>query len=148
MILDGVPLAHRLRMMRAMILVLALAAGSARASAQTPVPVPADSVTFSASELFAAFSLTLPEDDAYRMTKSLATFTVRDKGGVDMQGTRGKGLSDDILAMLALVSDTTAAKVNIIRRKGRAAIPPDEEKQWMERLESMAKLARASSRAP
>lgn len=142
------PLAHLSRMMRTMILVLALAISSARAPAQTPAPVPADSVMFTAGELYAAFSLTLPEDDAYRMTKSLTTFTVRDKGGVDIQGTRGKGLSDDILAMLALVSDSTAAKVNVVRRKGRAAIPPDEEKQWMEKLESMAKLARASSRAP
>jgi hypothetical protein len=134
--------------MRLFIPLLALALASARAPAQAPDSLTVDSVMFSAGELYAAFSLTLPEDDAYRMTKSLTTFTMKDKGGVQIQKTRGKGLSDDILAMLALVSDTTAAKVNIIRRAGRASIPPDEEKQWMERLESMAKLARASSRAP
>jgi hypothetical protein len=135
-------------MTRFSLIVLALGVLSARAAAQQPDSLPADSVMFSAGELYAAFSLTLPEADAYRMTKAFSTFTVKDKGGIEIQKTRGKGLSDDILAMLALTSDTTAAKVNIVRRAGRASIPAEEEKKWMEKLESMAKLARGTSRKP
>lgn len=125
--------------MRALIFVIALALGPSVA-AQQPDSAAQDSIAFSAGELYAAFSLTMSEDDAYRMTKSLATFVVRDSG-VEMRKTKGRGLSEDILLLLSLVSDTTAAKVNALRRAGRPSIPADEEKQWMEKLEGMARLA-------
>jgi hypothetical protein len=111
------------------------------AQAQRPDSAAArDSVTFSAAELYGAFSLTMTEDDAYRMTKALTPFAYGDSG-VKIQKVKGKGLSEDVLLLLSLLSDTTAAKVNTVRRAGRASIPPDEEKQWMEKLEGMAKLA-------
>lgn len=125
--------------MRALIFVLALALAPS-AAAQQPDTTAQDSTSFSAGELYAAFSLTMSEDDAYRMTKSLAPFVVRDSG-VEILKTKGRGLSEDILLLLSLVSDTTAAKVNAVRRAGRPSIPPDEEKKWTEKLEGMAKLA-------
>jgi hypothetical protein len=82
----------------------------------------------------------MPEEDAYRMTKSLMTFVVRDKG-VEIQMTDGRKLSEDILVLLSLVSDTTAAKVNAVRRAGRAAVTPEEEKRWVEKVEAMRRLA-------
>ena len=99
-----------------------------------------DSVMFSAAELYGAFSLTMSEDDAYRMTKAMTPFAYGDSG-VKIHKVKGSGLSEDVLLLLSLLSDTTAAKVNIVRRAGRPAIPPDEEKKWMEKLEGMAKLA-------
>jgi hypothetical protein len=104
-----------------------------------------DSLSFSVGELYAAFGLTMSEDDAYRMTKSLTTFVVRDKG-VEIQKTDGRKLSEDILILLSLVSDSTAAKVNAVRRAGRASVTPEEEKRWTEQVESMKKLA--TGRAP
>ena len=105
----------------------------------------ADSLSFSVGELYSAFGLTMSEDDAYRMTKSLTTFVVRDKG-IEIRKTDGRKLSEDILAMLWLVSDSTAAKVNAIRRAGRASVTPEEEKRWTEKVESMRKLV--TGRAP
>jgi hypothetical protein len=99
-----------------------------------------DSLSFTVGELYAAFGLTMPEEDAYRMTKSLMTFVVRDKG-VEIQMTDGRKLSEDILVLLSLVSDTTAAKVNAVRRAGRAAVTPEEEKRWVEKVEAMRRLA-------
>jgi hypothetical protein len=95
-------------------------------------------------ELYAAFGLTMSEDDAYRMTKSLTTFVVRDKG-VEIQKTDGRTLSEDILVLLSLVSDTTAAKVGAVRRAGRASISAEDEKKWVEKVEEMRKLAGAKS---
>lgn len=125
--------------MRTLIFVVALALAPL-AAAQQPDSTAQDSILFSAGELYAAFSLTMSEDDAYRMTKSLTPFVMRDSG-VEIRKTKGRGLSEDILLLLSLVSDTTAAKVNAVRRAGRPAIPPEEERQWMEKLEGMAKLA-------
>ena len=105
----------------------------------------ADSLSFSVGELYTAFGLTMSEDDAYRMTKSLTTFAVRDKG-IEIQKTDGRKLSEDILLLLSLVSDSTAAKVNAVRRAGRASVTPEEEKRWTEKVESMRKLA--TGRAP
>ena len=95
---------------------------------------------FSAAELYGAFSLAMSEDDAYRMTKAMTPFAYGDSG-VTIHKVKGSGLSEDVLLLLSLLSDTTAAKVTIVRRAGRASIPPDEEKKWMEKLEGMAKLA-------
>jgi hypothetical protein len=135
--------------MRAHFVVLTLATllfvrGSA---AQTPPPRDTtvhDSLSFSVGELYAAFGLTMSEDDAYRMTKSLTTFVVRDKG-VEIQKTDGRTLSEDILVLLSLVSDTTAAKVGAVRRAGRASISAEDEKKWVEKVEEMRKLAGAKS---
>ena len=110
------------------------------AAAQTRDSTAADSLSFSVGELYTAFGLTMSEDDAYRMTKSLTTFVVRDKG-IEIRKTDGRNLSEDILVMLWLVSDSTAAKVNAVRRAGRASVTPDEEKRWAEKVESMRKLA-------
>ena len=121
--------------MRTLILAVLALALSTSAAAQQP-----DSVLFSAAELYGAFSLTMSEDDAYRMTKAMTPFAYGDSG-VKIHKVKGRGLSEDVLLLLSLLSDTTAAKVNIVRRAGRPSIPPDEEKQWMERLEGMAKLA-------
>jgi hypothetical protein len=129
--------------MRVLLIVLALAAslGGRTLSAQTPDTTNArDSLSFTVGELYAAFGLTMSEEDAYRMTKSLATFVVRDKG-VEIQKTDGRKLSEDILILLTLVSDTTAAKVNAVRRAGRAAVTPEEEKRWTEKVEAMRRLA-------
>ena len=115
------------------------------AAAQAPDSTAADSLSFSVGELYAAFGLTMSEDDAYRMTKSLTTFVVRDKG-VEIQKTDGRKLSEDILVLLSLVSDSTATKVNAVRRAGRASVTPEEEKRWTEKVESMRKLA--TGRAP
>jgi hypothetical protein len=87
-----------------------------------------------------AFGLTMSEEDAYRMMKSLATFVVRDKG-VEIQKTDGRKLSEDILVLLSLVSDSTAAKVGAVRRAGRASVTPEEEKRWAEQVEAMRRLA-------
>ena len=121
--------------MRTLIAALLALALSTSAAAQQP-----DSAMFSAAELYGAFSLTMSEDDAYRMTKAMTPFAYGDSG-VKIQKVKGSGLSEDVLLLLSLLSDTTAAKVNIVRRAGRASIPPDEEKKWMEKLEGMAKLA-------
>lgn len=131
--------------MRALFITLALAASlSARASAaqapQAPDTSVKDSLSFSVGELYAAFGLTMSEDDAYRMTKSLTTFVVRDKG-VEIQKTDGRKLSEDILVLLSLVSDTTAAKVNAVRRAGRASVSAEDEKKWAEKVETMRRLA-------
>lgn len=129
--------------MRALLIVLMLAAslGGRTLSAQAPDTTTArDSLSFTVGELYAAFGLTMPEEDAYRMTKSLMTFVVRDKG-VEIQMTDGRKLSEDILVLLSLVSDTTAAKVNAVRRAGRAAVTPEEEKRWTEKVEAMRRLA-------
>ena len=117
---------------------------AAQAPASTAIP---DSLSFSVGELYMAFGLTMPEEDAYRMMKSLATFVVRDKG-VEIQKTDGRKLSEDILILLSLVSDSTAAKVGAVRRAGRASITPEEEKSWAEKVEAVRRLAgaRASSR--
>jgi hypothetical protein len=120
-----------------------LHAGIARA--QAPDSTARDSLSFSVGELYSAFGLTMSEEDAYRMTKSLTTFVVRDKG-VEIRKTDGSKLSEDILVLLSLVSDSTAAKVGAVRRAGRAAVTPEEEKRWSEKLEAMRKLAGA--RAP
>ena len=135
--------------MRTLFVVLALTTSLfARAStAQTPPPRDTtvnDSLSFSVGELYAAFGLTMSEDDAYRMTKSLTTFVVRDKG-VEIRKTDGRKLSEDILAMLSLVSDTTAAKVSAVRRAGRGSISPEDEKKWGEKVEAMRKLAGGKS---
>ena len=135
--------------MRALFALLILAASlSARASeAQTPLPrdtTAQDSLSFSVGELYAAFGLTMSEDDAYRMTKSLTTFVVRDKG-VEIQKTDGRRLSEDILLLLSLVSDTTAAKVNAVRRAGKASVSAEDEKQWAQKVEEMRKLAGGKS---
>lgn len=131
--------------MRALFIMLALTASlSARASAaqapQAPDTSVKDSLSFSVGELYAAFGLTMSEDDAYRMTKSLTTFVVRDKG-VEIQKTDGRKLSEDILVLLSLVSDTTAAKVNAVRRAGRASVSAEDEKKWAEKVETMRRLA-------
>ncbi len=129
--------------MRALLIVLMLAAslGGRTLSAQAPdTTIARDSLSFTVGELYAAFGLTMPEEDAYRMTKSLMTFVVRDKG-VEIQMTDGRKLSEDILVLLSLVSDTTAAKVNAVRRAGRAAVTPEEEKRWTEKVEAMRRLA-------
>jgi hypothetical protein len=117
--------------------------GAAQAP-QAPDSTRQDSLSFSAGELYAAFGLTMSEDDAYRMTKSLTTFVVRDKG-VEIQKTDGRKLSEDILLLLSLVSDTTAAKVNAVRRAGRGAISAEEEKKWGEKVEAMRRLAGGKS---
>ena len=137
--------------MRALLIMLALAASlSARAGAAQAQPPQAadttlkDSLSFTVGELYAAFGLTMPEEDAYRMTKSLTTFVVRDKG-VEIQKTDGRKLSEDILLLLSLVSDSTAAKVNAVRRAGRASVSADEEKKWAEKVETMRKLAEGKS---
>jgi hypothetical protein len=112
-------------------------------AAQVPQPrdtTVQDSLSFSVGELYAAFGLTMSEDDAYRMTKSLTTFVVRDKG-VEIQKTDGRRLSEDILLLLSLVSDTTAAKVSAVRRAGRASISAEDEKKWAEKVEAMRRLA-------
>ena len=128
---------------------LALAASlSARVIAaqapQVPDTTVKDSLSFSVGELYAAFGLTMSEDDAYRMTKSLTTFVVRDKG-VEIQKTDGRKLSEDILVLLSLVSDTTAAKVNAVRRVGRASVSAEDEKKWAEKVEAMRRLAEGKS---
>jgi hypothetical protein len=117
-----------------------------RADAQTPdsSAIP-DSLAFSVGELYAAFGLTMSEEDAYRMMKSLATFVVRDKG-VEIQKTDGRKLSEDILVLLSLVSDSTAAKVGAVRRGGRASVTPEEEKRWAEQVEAMRRLAGGRAR--
>jgi hypothetical protein len=120
-----------------------LTVGSLKAQARDSTA--ADSLSFSVGELYTAFGLTMSEDDAYRMTKSLTTFVVRDKG-VEIRKTDGRKLSEDILVMLWLVSDSTAAKVNAVRRAGRASVTPEEEKRWAEKVESIKKLA--TGRAP
>ena len=130
--------------MRALFLMLTLAASLlARASAaQAPQPrdtTVQDSLSFSVGELYAAFGLTMSEADAYRMTKSLMTFVVRDKG-VEIQKTDGRKLSEDILLLLSLVSDTTAAKVSAVRRAGRASVSGEDEKKWAAKVEEMRKL--------
>lgn len=127
--------------MRTLIVGLFALALSASAAAQQPdSSVARDSAMFSAAELYGAFSLTMSEDDAYRMTKAMTPFTYGDSG-VKIRKVKGSGLSEDVLLLLSLLSDTTAAKVQVVRRAGRASIPPDEEKRWMEKLEGMAKLA-------
>ena len=133
--------------MRSLLVVLILAASLfVRASAaQTPQPrdtTAHDSLSFSVGELYAAFGLTMSEDDAYRMTKSLTTFVVRDKG-VEIRKTDGRKLSEDILVLLSLVSDTTAAKVSAVRRAGRASISAEDEQKWTAKVEEMRKLAGA-----
>ena len=119
---------------------MALAVSTAPATAQAPDSTAHDSLSFSVGELYSAFGLTMSEDDAYRMTKSLTTFVVRDKG-IEIRKTDGRKQSEDILVMLWLVSDSTAAKVNAVRRAGRASVTPEEEKRWTEKVESMKKLA-------
>jgi hypothetical protein len=118
----------------------ALALTTQPAGAQAPDSTAADSLSFSVGELYAAFGLTMSEDDAYRMTKSLTTFVVRDKG-IEIQKTDGRKLSEDILVLLSLVSDSTASKVNAVRRAGRASVTPAEEKRWTDKVESLRKLA-------
>ena len=135
--------------MRALFVMLTLAASlAARAGAAQAPPTPdstaRDSLSFSVGELYAAFGLTMSEDDAYRMTKSLTTFAVRDKG-VEIRKTDGRTLSEDILVLLSLVSDTTAAKVSAVRRAGRASLSAEEEKKWREKVEAMRKLAEGKS---
>ena len=135
--------------MRALLVALTLAASLyARAGAAQAPPAPdstaRDSLSFSVGELYAAFGLTMSEDDAYRMTKSLTTFVVRDKG-VEIKKTDGRKLSEDILLLLSLVSDTTAAKVSAVRRAGRASISAEDEKKWAAKVEAMRKLAEGKS---
>ena len=135
--------------MRAFFVMLTLTASLyARASAAQAPPAPdstvRDSLSFSVGELYAAFGLTMSENDAYRMTKSLTTFVVRDKG-VEIQKTDGRTLSEDILLLLSLVSDTTAAKVSAVRRAGRASLTAEEERKWGEKVEAMRKLAEGKS---
>ncbi|MGQ0713811.1 MAG: hypothetical protein ACT4PJ_08760 [Gemmatimonadaceae bacterium] len=125
--------------MRALIFVLAISLAPSL-GAQQPDSAAKDSVAFSAGELYAAFSLTMSEDDSYRMTKAMVPFAFGDSG-VKIHKVKASALSEDILLLLSLVSDTTAAKVNIVRRAGRASIPPDEEKHWLEKRESMMQLA-------
>ena len=119
---------------------LALALSTSAAAQQPDSAAARDSVLFSAAELYGAFSLTMSEDDAYRMTKAMTPFAYGDSG-VKIHKVKGSRLSEDVLLLLSLFSDTTAAKVNTVRRAGRPSIPPDEEKKWMEKLEGMAKLA-------
>lgn len=131
--------------MRALFVMLTLAASvfartSAAQASQPRDTTVRDSLSFTVGELYAAFGLTMSEADAYRMTKSLTTFVVRDKG-VEIQKTDGRRLSEDILLLLSLVSDTTAAKVSAVRRAGRASISAEEEKKWAEKVEEMRKLA-------
>jgi hypothetical protein len=132
--------------MRALLVMLSLAAvlTARAATAQTPDSTARDSLSFTVGELYAAFGLTMSEEDAYRVTKSLTTFVVRDKG-VEIQKTDGRRLSEDILVLLTLVSDTTAAKVNAVRRAGRASVTPEEEKQWAEKVQAMRRLAEGKS---
>ena len=132
--------------MRALLVMLSLAAvlTTRAATAQTPDSTARDSLSFTVGELYAAFGLTMSEEDAYRVTKSLTTFVVRDRG-VEIQKTDGRRLSEDILVLLTLVSDTTAAKVNAVRRAGRASVTPEEEKQWAEKVEAMRRLAEGKS---
>ena len=136
-------------MMRALFVMLTLAAslvarGSAAQASQPRDTTARDSLSFTVGELYAAFGLTMSEDDAYRMTKSLTTFVVRDKG-VEIQKTDGRKLGEDILVLLALVSDSTAAKVNAVRRAGRASLSAEDEKKWGEKVEEMRKLAGTKS---
>ena len=135
--------------MRAFFVMLTLAASLyARASAAQAPPAPdstaRDSLSFSVGELYAAFQLTMSEDDAYRMTKSLTTFVMRDKG-VEIRKTDGRKLSEDILVLLSLVSDTTAAKVSAVRRAGKAPVSAEDEKKWAAKVEEMRKLAEGKS---
>ena len=132
--------------MRALLILLTLllSLGGRPLTAQAPDSTVRDSLSFSVGELYAAFGLTMSEEDAYRMTKSLTTFVVRDKG-VEIQKTDGRRLSEDILVLLSLVSDTTAAKVAAVRRAGRASVTPEEEKKWVEKVEAMRKLAGGKS---
>jgi hypothetical protein len=135
--------------MRALFIMLTLAASLyARAGAAQASPArdstARDSLSFSVGELYAAFGLTMSEDDAYRMTKSLTTFVVRDKG-VEIRKTDGRTLSEDILVLLSLVSDTTAAKVSAVRRAGKASVSAEEEKKWAAKVEQMRKLAEGKS---
>ena len=135
--------------MRAFFVMLTLAASLyARASAAQAPPAPdstaRDSLSFSVGELYAAFQLTMSEDDAYRMTKSLTTFVMRDKG-VEIRKTDGRKLSEDILVLLSLVSDTTAAKVSAVRRAGKASVTAEDEKKWAAKVEAMRKLAEGKS---
>jgi hypothetical protein len=135
--------------MRALFVMLALAATlSARASAaQAPQARDStvhDSLSFSVGELYSAFGLTMSEADAYRMTKSIMTFVVRDKG-VEIQKTDGRRLSEDVLLLLSLVSDSTAAKVNAVRRAGKASVTAEDEKKWEEKVAEMRKLAGGKS---
>jgi hypothetical protein len=135
--------------MRALFVMLALAMSlSARVSAaqapQAPDTTAKDSLSFTVGELYAAFGLTMSEADAYRMTKSLTTFVVRDKG-VEIQKTDGRKLSEDILLLLSLVSDSTAAKVSAVRRAGRPSLSADEEKKWAEKVDAMRRLAEGKS---
>jgi hypothetical protein len=124
----------------AVMLALAMSMNAQPLAAQVPDSTVNDSLSFSVGELYMAFGLTMSEDDAYRMTKSLTTFRVRDKG-VEIQKTDGRKLSEDILILLSLVSDSTAAKVGAVRRAGRASVTPEEEKQWAQKVETMRKLA-------
>ena len=135
--------------MRALFVMLAFAASlTARASAAQAPPAPdttvKDSLSFTVGELYAAFGLTMSEDDAYRMTKSLTTFVVRDKG-VEIRKTDGRKLGEDILVLLSLVSDSTAAKVNAVRRASRASLSAEDEKKWAEKVEAMRRLAGGKS---
>ncbi len=135
--------------MRALFVMLALAASlSARPTAAQASPprdtTVRDSLSFSVGELYAAFGLTMSEDDAYRMTKSLTTFVVRDKG-VEIQKTDGRKLGEDILVLLSLVSDSTAAKVSAVRRAGKASVSAEDEKKWEEKVAAMRRLAEGKS---
>ena len=132
--------------MRALLIVLTLAGslGGRTVLGQAPDSTARDSLSFSVGELYAAFGLTMSEADAYRMTKSLTTFVVRDKG-VEIQKTDGRKLGEDILVLLSLVSDTTAAKVGAVRRAGRASMTAEEEKRWTEKVEAMRRLAEGKS---
>jgi hypothetical protein len=134
------PHLRHLRSSAAVFMVAVATLLNTRALAQAPDSTLSDSLSFSVGEIYMAFGLTMPEEDAYRMTKSLTTFVVRDKG-VEIQKTDGRRLSEDILVLLSLVSDSTAAKVSAVRRAGRASVTPEEEKQWTEKVEAMRKLA-------
>lgn len=135
--------------MRALFVMLALGAllsapTSAAQAPQAPDTAAHDSLSFSVGELYAAFGLTMSEADAYRMTKSLTTFVVRDKG-VEIQKTDGRKLSEDILVLLFLVSDSTAAKVSAVRRAGNAPATAEDDKKWAEKVEAMRRLAEGKS---
>ena len=132
--------------MRALLIALMLASslGGRAVLAQAPDSTARDSLSFSVGELYAAFGLTMSEADAYRMTKSMMTFVVRDKG-VEIQKTDGRKLGEDILVLLSLVSDSTAAKVNAVRRAGRPSVSPEDEKKWAEKVEAMRRLAEGKS---
>ena len=78
------------------------------------------------------------------MTKSIMTFVVRDKG-VEIQKTDGRKLSEDVLLLLSLVADSTAAKVNAVRRAGKAPVTAEDDKKWAEKLEAMRSLAGGKS---